>query len=265
MVLSSSGLGYLVLIQKIAGSNPARITNFDLNNSLKDLRMLKNNKGLNQSIVFDILIALFITTLIVSNILSVKIVQFSVFTFDGGTILFPLAYIISDIITEIYGFKQMRRLIYIGIGMLALMSLALFIGQHLPSDPSSSTNQKAYTDILGVAWRIVLASMTALFFGDFFNSYILAFLKIKTKGKDLWLRVVGSTAIGSLIDTVCFSLLAFLGTISGSDLLKLIGTVYFIKVATEIIVSPLTLRAIGYIKKRENIDVFELPHLRLRG
>ena len=75
MVLSSSGLGYLVLIQKIAGSNPARITNFDLNNSLKDLRMLKNNKGLNQSIVFDILIALFITTLIVSNILSVKIVN----------------------------------------------------------------------------------------------------------------------------------------------------------------------------------------------
>jgi uncharacterized integral membrane protein (TIGR00697 family) len=112
-------------------------------------------------------------------------------------------------------------------------------------------------------WRIVAASIVALFVGELLNSYVLAKLKIRTKGKGLWGRIVGSTAIGSLVDTTIFSLLAFGGTISGSTMLQLISTVYGIKLATEIIVSPITIRVIGIIKKRENIDIYEEPSLSL--
>jgi len=211
---------------------------------------------------YEILIALFITVLIVSNIASFKIVHFYSFTFDAGTILFPLAYIVGDIITEIYGFRKMRRLIYLGISMLILMSLTFYIVGLLPH-ASDWSGQDAYNAILGVVWRIVGASITALFFGEFFNSFILANLKIKTKGKGIWGRVVGSTAIGSLIDTVLFSTLAFAGTMSSSTLVQLISTVYVVKVVTEIVVSPITLQIISFIKKTEKIDTFEIPALSL--
>jgi uncharacterized integral membrane protein (TIGR00697 family) len=228
------------------------------------LTKLKSNKP-KQSLIFEVLVALFITTLIISNILSVRIVKISFLTFDGGTILFPLAYIISDIITEIYGFKKMRQLIYIGISMLGVMAVCFYIAQYLPADTQNLVNKQAYLSVLGVAWRIVLASMTALFIGDFINSYVLAYLKIRTKGKAMWLRVVSSTAIGSLIDTTLFTVIAFMGSLSGNQLLKIIATVYFIKIATEVIISPVTIRIINYIKKRDHIDTYEKPHLKFYG
>jgi uncharacterized integral membrane protein (TIGR00697 family) len=218
-----------------------------------------------QSLIFEVLVALFITTLIISNILSVRIVKISFLTFDGGTILFPLAYIISDIITEIYGFKKMRQLIYIGISMLGVMAVCFYIAQYLPADTQNLVNEQAYLSVLGVAWRIVLASMTALFIGDFINSYVLAYLKIRTKGKAMWLRVVSSTALGSLIDTTLFTVIAFVGTLSGNELLKISATVYFIKIATEVIISPVTIRIINYIKMRDHIDTYEKPHLKFYG
>ena len=131
-------------------------------------------------IYYEVLVALLITTLIVSNIASVKLVQLGNLVFDAGTILFPLAYIIGDIITEIYGFRRMRRLLYIGLAMLALTTVVFAIVQVLPS-PADWQNQAAYTVILGVVWRIVFASMVAFFVGELLNSYILAKLKIKTK------------------------------------------------------------------------------------
>ncbi len=215
-----------------------------------------------ESSIYEILVALFITTLIVSNIASVKLVHGAGLVFDAGTILFPLAYIIGDIITEIYGFKRMRRLLIIGVGMIVLMSLTFYVVQILPA-ASDWGNQAAYDSILGVVWRISAASIVAIFVGELLNSYILAKLKIKTKGKGLWGRIVGSTAIGSLVDTTIFSILAFGGTIGGSTMLQLIATVYGIKLATEIIVSPFTVKVIATIKKKENIDVYEEPHLGL--
>jgi uncharacterized integral membrane protein (TIGR00697 family) len=140
------------------------------------------------------------------------------------------------------------------------MSVTFWVVQVLPA-ASDWSNQGAFDTILGVIWRIVFASIVALFIGDFMNSYVLAKLKIKTEGRQLWARVVGSTAIGSLIDTVIFSLIAFAGTMSGSTMLQLIATVYFIKIATEIIVSPLTLAVINRIKRTENIDTYEDPSL----
>ncbi len=213
-------------------------------------------------IYYEVLVALLITTLIVSNIASVKLVQLGNLVFDAGTILFPLAYIIGDIITEIYGFRRMRRLLYIGLAMLALTTVVFAIVQVLPS-PADWQNQAAYTAILGVVWRIVFASMVAFFVGELLNSYILAKLKIKTKGKKLWNRLVSSSAIGSLVDTIIFSVLAFGGTISGQTMVQLIATVYAIKLVTEIALSPLTMKIITYLKKKERLDTFEEPKLGL--
>lgn len=214
--------------------------------------------------IYEVLVALFITTLIVSNIASVKLVQGGGLVFDAGTILFPLAYILGDIITEIYGFRKMRRLLYIGISMLLLTAATFYIVQLLPA-ASDWGNQAAYDSILGVVWRIVAASIVALFVGELLNSYVLAKLKIRTKGKGLWGRIVGSTAVGSLVDTTIFSIIAFGGTISGSTMLQLIATVYGIKLLTEIILSPITVKVIAAIKKKENLDTFEEPHLSLRS
>jgi len=224
--------------------------------------MVKTKLKQSNFTAYEILVALFITVLIVSNIASTKIVHFYSLTFDAGTILFPLAYIVGDIITEIYGFRKMRRLIYLGIGMLLITTLTFYIVGLLPH-AIDWTGQDAYNSILGVVWRIVGASIIALFFGEFFNSYILAKLKIQTKGKGIWGRVVGSTAIGSLIDTTLFSTIAFAGTLSSSTLIQLITTVYLVKVVTEVVVSPITLQIIAYIKRTENIDTFEAPALSL--
>lgn len=212
------------------------------------------------SLYYEILVALLVTTLIVSNIASVKLVQFGGLVFDAGTILFPLAYIIGDIITEIYGFRRMRRIIYVGLGMLALTTVTFWLVQILPA-ASDWPNQAAYDSILGVVWRIAGASMVAFFVGELLNSYVLAKLKIKFAGKRLWGRLVGSTALGSFVDTTIFSLLAFAGTVSGNTMVSIIATVYGIKLATEIILSPLTMRVIRVLKNRENLDTFEDPTL----
>ena len=210
--------------------------------------------------VYESLVALFVTTLIISNIVSIKLVTVGPFTFDAGTILFPLAYIIGDIISEVYGFRKMRSILLTGIGMLVLTTTTFWAVGALPA-ASDWTNQAAYDSVLGVVWRIAAASVIAIFLGELLNAYVLAKLKIRSKGKQLWNRLIASSAVGSLVDTVVFSLIAFWGVVDGSTLLNIILTVYGIKLATEIAVSPLTIRVIESIKNSEKIDTFEEPHL----
>lgn len=212
--------------------------------------------------IYEMLAGLFVTTLIVSNIASIKMVSVGSLVFDAGTILFPLAYIVGDIVTEVYGYRKMRSLLYVGIMMLILTTLIFWLVGMLPAQ-TDWHNQAAYDTILGVVWRIVGASIVAIFVGELMNSYVLATLKIKTKGKQLWHRLVGSSAVGSLIDTVMFSVLAFAGTMNGSAMLQLIATVFLIKITTEILVSPLTMRIISYIKHHEKLDSYEVPAKRL--
>lgn len=196
--------------------------------------------------------------LIVSNIASIKMVAVGPLVFDAGTILFPLAYIVGDVVTEVYGFRKMRRLLYVGIGMLVLTAVTFWVVGLLPAQ-SDWHGQGAYDAVLGVVWRIVGASIAAIFVGELMNAYVLAVLKIKTKGKLLWHRLVGSSAVGSLVDTTVFSLLAFAGTISSSAMAQLITTVFIIKITTEIIISPLTIKVIAAIKQHEKLDVYEAP------
>lgn len=218
---------------------------------------MPNNKSF---IYYEFLVALLVTTLIVSNIASVKLIQIGGIVFDAGTILFPVAYIAGDIITEIFGFKRMRRLLYIGLAMLLLTVLTFWVVQILPS-PIDWQHQQAYSDILGFVWRIVLASMAAFFIGELFNSYLLAKFKVRTKGKGLWGRLMGSSAIGSLLDTIIFTVLAFGGTVSSTIIVNIIITVYVIKMLTELLLSPFTIKIIEYIKNKEKIDTFESPKI----
>lgn len=208
--------------------------------------------------IYEMLAGLFVMTLIVSNIASIKVVAVGPLVFDAGTILFPLSYIVGDIVTEVYGYRKMRSLLYVGVVSLILTMTTFWVVQILPASPDWP-NQVAYESILGVVWRIVLASVTALFLGEIMNAYVMARMKVRSKGKNLWVRMISSSVVGSAIDTVVFSTVAFLGTMSFGALAQLMATVFLIKIATEVIVSPLTIKIINIVKRREKIDTYEQP------
>ena len=208
--------------------------------------------------LYDIFTVLFVTTLLVSNIVSVKIVSVGWLTFDAGTVLFPLAYIVGDIITEVYGYRQMRRLIYNGVAALVLMTLTFWVVQLLPAD-SSWTGQAAFESTLGVVWRLAIGSVVALFVGEIMNAYVMGRMKVASRGRGLWRRMVSSSLAGNALDTVIFSTIAFAGTIPMTSFWQLIVTVFLIKMAVEIMVSPLTMHLITRVKKHEKLDTFEQP------
>jgi len=205
---------------------------------------------------FDILVAFFVAVLLISNIASTKILHLWKFTFDGGTILFPLSYIFGDILTEVYGFRKSRRVIWLGFISALLMSLVLYTVQLLP--PAVDwPNQKAFEAILGFVPRIVLASLLAYFAGEFSNSVILSRLKIYTRGKLLWVRTIGSTLIGEGIDTLVFCMVAFYGVLPGHVLMAVVVSNYLFKCTVEILFTPLTYLAVDFLKKRDKEDVFD--------
>lgn len=205
---------------------------------------------------FDIIMAFFVAVLLISNIASTKILVFWKFTFDGGTLLFPLSYIFGDILTEVYGYRRTRRVIWTGFIAALVMSLVLWIVQVLPPAPDWP-NQQAYESVIGFMPRIVLASLLAYFAGEFTNSYILSRLKVKMEGKRLWVRTIGSTLIGEGFDTTIFCLVAFYGVLPGSLLLTVIVSNYIFKCAVEILFTPLTYKIVGFLKKREKTDVYD--------
>lgn len=210
-----------------------------------------------QNRYFDVLVALFVAVLLISNIASTKILTLWKFTFDGGTILFPLSYIFGDILTEVYGFKRSRRVIWLGFISALLMSLVLYIVQKLP--PSTDwPNQQAFEALLGPVPRIVIASMLAYFVGEFSNSITLSILKIKTRGRFLWVRTILSTIIGEGIDTLVFCMIAFYGTLPGDVLWAIIISNYIFKCSVEIIFTPATYKIVHFLKRAEKSDVYDI-------
>jgi queuosine precursor transporter len=205
---------------------------------------------------FDLILGAFVAVLIISNIASTKILLLGPFNFDGGTILFPLAYIFGDILTEVYGYQKSRRVIWAGFFATLLMSITLIVVGKLPSAPGWA-NQDAYDKILGLTPRIVLASLIAYFAGEFSNSYILAKMKILTKGKWLWTRTIGSTFVGEGVDTLLFVLIAFFGVISNGLLMVVIISNYIFKCLVETAFTPLTYRIVNFLKKKENEDFYD--------
>ena len=205
---------------------------------------------------FDIIAGLFVAVLLISNIASTKIVQLWKFTFDGGTILFPLSYIFGDILTEVYGYRKSRRVIWIGFFSALLMSLTLvLVGLLKPA--AGWEFQEAYMKILGQTPRIVAASLVAYFAGEFSNSFVLAKMKILTRGKWLFTRTIGSTIIGEGIDTVLFVTIAFAGLYTNHLLFLIIISNYIFKVLLEIVLTPATYKVVGFLKRREKVDWFD--------
>ena len=170
---------------------------------------------------YPLVIAVFVTTLIISNIIAVKIVQFAGFVLPSAVILFPIAYIFGDILTEVYGYARARLAIWIGFVCNLLAVIAIWIGSLLPAAPfwtagvydSPQTAQQAYQAILGFTPRLLAASFVAYLIGEFLNSFVLAKLKVRTNGRFLWFRTITSTLIGQAGDSTVFLTIAFWGII----------------------------------------------------
>jgi len=205
---------------------------------------------------FDILLGIFVAIILISNIASTKILVLWKFTFDGGTILFPLSYIFGDVLTEVYGYKRSRRVIWTGFFSAGLMSLVLWIVQVLP--PASDwPNQAAYEALIGFVPRIVLGSLVAYFAGEFSNSYILSRMKVKMKGRYLWMRTIGSTLVGEGIDTFIFCVVAFYGRIPDSLLFSIVVSNYIFKCGIEIVFTPVTYVFVSFLKRKEREDHYD--------
>jgi hypothetical protein len=213
----------------------------------------------------DAITALFVTVLIVSNIASTKIVSLGPLTFDGGTILFPLAYLFGDVLTEVYGYKASRRVIWTGFACLALTALTLTaVGALppatdwvLPGFETSAAAQSAFLAILGQTPRIVLASLIAYWAGEFTNSFILAKLKVRTQGRWLWSRTLSSTLVGQLVDTSVFLLVAFWGVFPNELLWAIFVSNYIFKVGVEALFTPVTYQVVSYLKNAEREDYYD--------
>jgi queuosine precursor transporter len=218
---------------------------------------------------YDFIVAFFVAVLLISNIASAaKIIDWGVnilglrLAFDAGTLLFPISYIFGDILTEVYGYKRSRRVIWAGFGAALLMTAVFWLVGRMPGEATwqQYAGQSAYEAILGgvASGGIVIASLCAYFAGEFSNSYILAKLKIATTGRWLWLRTIGSTLVGEGIDTVLFVLIAtFFGVFPWEIALSLIVANYIFKVAIEIILTPVTYGVVGFLKQAEGEDYYD--------
>lgn len=204
----------------------------------------------------DLITASFVAVLLISNIASTKILTLGPLSFDGGTILFPLAYIFGDVLTEVYGYRRSRRVIWTGFAWICIAALVFTLVDRLPPSEGWS-GQSSYHAILGQVPRIVAASLIAYFAGEFSNSFILAKLKILTHGRWLWIRTIGSTLVGEALDTALFLSIAFWGTLPGALLATVFLSNYVFKVGVEALFTPVTYAVAGFLKRAEQEDYFD--------
>ncbi len=206
--------------------------------------------------IFLCITCLFVTCLLISNIIAGKLSQILGMTLPAAVIIFPITYIFGDVLTEVYGYERARLVIWIGLAANLLMSLIFMITVMLPY-PKFWTQQGAYSAVLGLTPRIAGASLVGYFGGEFANSFVLSKIKILTKGRRLWVRTIGSTVVGEAIDTLLFIFLAFTGSLPFTVLVGMAGAQYIWKVGYEILATPLTYQVVGWVKRREQIDTFD--------
>lgn len=205
---------------------------------------------------YDVTLAIFAALLLISNLSATKLIAFGPIIADGGAVLFPLTYILDDILAEVYGYKYARRAIWTAFLVMLLAVFSFTVVRYLPGAPVY-TDQAAFEAVLGFFPRIVAASLAAFLFGSFMNAFILAKLKVKMKGRKLWVRLIGSTAIGELFDTVIFGLVAFGGILGIWDMVIFILVGWGFKTAVEVIMLPVTYRVIAFLKKKEGADHYD--------
>jgi uncharacterized integral membrane protein (TIGR00697 family) len=208
---------------------------------------------------YDLVMALFVTVLLCSNVIgAAKIASVWGFTFGAGVLFFPISYIFNDVLTEVYGYARARKVVWAGFGAIIFASFMSWVVVTLPPAPGWD-GQAAYQSVFGQTPRIVFASLVAFFVGEFANSYVLAKLKVKTNGRLLWVRTIGSTIVGEGIDSAVFYPVAFLGAPSWTPdlVMQVMISNYMIKVAWEIIITPFTYQAVNFLKRAEQEDYFD--------
>jgi len=203
-----------------------------------------------------VLSGLFIGVLVLSNILAVKMVQLGPFVFDGGTLLFPFSYIFGDVLTEVYGYRDTRKVIWTGFVVLIFMVCNIWLIGILPAE-GSWTLQSDFNNILLQMPRISAGSVCGYFIGSYSNSAVLSKMKVLTGGKHLWMRTIGSTLVGELLDSAVFVVIAFSGLYASSVLTVMVFSNYLFKTMIEVVCTPLTYLVVNFFKKYEQLDTFD--------
>jgi uncharacterized integral membrane protein (TIGR00697 family) len=213
---------------------------------------------------FDYVMAAFVTILLLSNVIGagkravIDLPFVGLWPFGAGILFFPVSYVLGDVLTEVYGYARARRCIWAGFGALLFMVAMSMIVVALPPD-AGWTGQAAYESVFGQVPRIVFASICAFWAGEFVNSYVLARMKIWTGGKRLWTRTIGSTVVGQAVDSLIFYPLAFLYAVgwTPAQVWQVLVTQWVLKVSWEVILTPATYAIVGFLKRREGVDVFD--------
>lgn len=206
---------------------------------------------------YDFVMAAFVAILLLSNLIgAAKLADVGGYIFGAGILFFPLGYVIGDVLTEVYGYARARRVIWVGFVALIFMAFMSWVVVALP--PAQGwEGQAAYESVFGQVWRIVFASITAFWAGEFVNSYVMARMKIWTGGKHLWSRTIGSTLVGQGVDSLIFYPLAFWGVWSSEQVITVMITNWGLKVAWEAALTPVTYAVVNGLKRKEGVDVFD--------
>ena len=215
---------------------------------------------------YDLILAAFVVVLLCSNFIgagkvaTIDLPYLGPTVFGAGILFFPIAYFFGDILTEVYGYAYDRRAVWAGFTAMAFAAIMAQIVIALPAAPGPyMTNyQQSLEMVFGNSWRIALASMTAFWCGSFLNSYVLAKMKIWTQGRYLWMRTIGSTAMGELVDSSLFYMLAFYGLWPIEELLQVALAQYVLKTSWEVLATPLTYWIVGFLKRKENQDFYDI-------
>ncbi|MBV9453889.1 MAG: queuosine precursor transporter [Rubrobacter sp.] len=208
------------------------------------------------SLAFVVVVAVFVTALISANVTAVKLVEVFGLVLPAAVVVFPISYICGDVLTEVYGYRATRRVIWLGFLCNLLVVVAIYLGQVLPA-ASYWEAQEAYERILGYTPRLLAASFIAYLVGEFANAIVLAKMKVATNGRFLWSRIIGSTLVGQGLDSLVFIALAFAGTIPVSALLAAIVAQWLVKSFYEAIATPLTYIVVNRLKRAEDLDVYD--------
>ena len=208
------------------------------------------------SSLYPVIVGVFVGVLLISNVGATKLIAFGPLITDGGAFLFPLAYILGDLLSEVYGFRAARKAILVGFAMSVVAALTFWLVQISPP-ADGYENQEAFEAVLGFVPRIVLASIAGYLVGQLLNAYVLVRIKQRTKERHLWLRLIGSTAVGEFADTLVFCTIAFYGIITGAEFWTYVLVGYLYKTLLEVVLLPVTYPVIGWVKRRE--PTYALP------
>jgi len=206
--------------------------------------------------LFVVVVAVFLTALITANIVAVKLISVAGLVLPAAVVIFPVSYIVGDVLTEVYGYRQARRVIWLGFLCNALAVAAIVVAEALPPAPFWD-GQAAFERILGLTPRILAASALAYLAGEFANAAVLARMKVATRGRFLWARTIGSTVVGQGLDSTVFIVAAFAGTVATEALAAMVVTQWAVKTAYEAAATPVTYAVVGFLKRREGIDVYD--------